>query len=79
MEKKGANSTDLERAIEGFRTVCKFNQVTCQKENQHGWTVLRKEFDEKFSDLHEKLNSLAVSNAELIAKVELLINDRKER
>jgi hypothetical protein len=60
MEKKGANSTDLDRAIDGFRTVCKFNQATCQKENVHGLTVLRKEFDEKLSDLYEKLNSLAV-------------------
>jgi len=76
VEKKGANSTDLDRAIDGFQTVCKFNQVSCQKENQHAWAKLIKEYDKKLGDLYEKLNALQVANANLVAKVEILIEER---
>ena len=76
IEKKGAYSKDIKLAIDGFSTVCKFNQATCQKSQDHLWMSRMKKFDEKHDVLLEKLNSLAISNANLVAKVELLITDR---
>jgi hypothetical protein len=77
LEKKGAKSTDLTTAIDGFRTVCKFNQVSCQKEMQHKWGLLQKEVDEKLGLIHEKMNAIAITNAKVITKLDILLKDRQ--
>lgn len=76
IEKKGANNQDLERITKDFQTVCRFNQVSCQKEMEYRWSALNKDHDKKLSELYEKLNELMVENGKLVAKVEILINDR---
>lgn len=74
IEEKGAK--DVKLALDGFSTVCKFNQVTCQKSQDHLWMIRMKKFDAKNDALLEKLSELAVSNANLYAKVDLLLSDR---
>ena len=77
LENNGAKCTDLNTAIDGFRTVCKFNQVSCQKEMAHNWGLLQKEVDEKLGLIHEKMNAIALTNAQLIAKLDVLLADRQ--
>ncbi len=67
LEQKGAKGADLSRAIDSFHTVCRFNQVSCQKE-------IESKLDKKLSMMHTKLNELAISNADVSAKVELLLS-----
>ena len=77
LEKKGAKVKDIDSAIDGFHTVCKFNQMTCQKEIAQQWAENLIEFDKKMGALYEKLNKIAVSNAKLVARVEVLLIDRQ--
>ena len=77
LEKKGAKVTDIDSAIDGFQTVCKFNQMSCQKEIAQQWAENLVEFDKKVGALYDKLNKIAVSNAELVARVEVLLLDRQ--
>lgn len=77
LEKKGAKSADLNTAIDGFRTVCQFNQVSCQKEMQHKWGLLQKEVDQKLGLIHKEMNAIAVTNAQLITKLDVLLADRQ--
>lgn len=76
LENRGVKSTDLSTAIDGFRTVCRFNQVSCQKEIESKWGLLQKEVDEKLGLIHEKMNAIAVTNAQLIAKIDILLTVR---
>jgi hypothetical protein len=76
LEQKGAKSTDINTAVDGFKTVCQFNQVSCQKEMQHKWGLLTKEVDEKLGLIYEKMNAIAVTNAQLLTKLDILLSDR---
>lgn len=76
LEKAGEKSLvngDLESAIDSFHTVCRFNQVSCQKENEQHMVKLMQDLDKKLETLYEKLNNIALCNAKLTAKVELLV------
>ena len=77
LEKKGAKVTDIDTAIDGFSTVCKFNQMSCQKEIAQQWAKNLVEFDKKVGALYERLNLIAVDNAKLVARVEVLLEDRQ--
>ena len=74
LERKRPKNSDLDHAIDGFHTVCRFNQVTCQKEIEHKTAGLGRDLDKKLAVMHEKVNGLAISNADVGAKIELLLN-----
>lgn len=76
LENKGAKNKDLDKAIDSFHTVCRFNQVSCQKEVEHKTSVLVEDFNTKLGVMHEKLNGIAVTNANLCARVDILIDER---
>lgn len=76
IETVAANNKDLERAISDFQTVCRFNQVSCQKEMEHRWAKIERQHEERLGELYERLNELMVENGKLVAKVDFLINDR---
>ncbi len=57
---------DLEVAIESFRTVCKFNQVTCQKGVNCQINKVREDLDGKLSQLYVLINKQAI----IIARVD---------
>ena len=78
-DKQKTTSKDITQALDGFKTICQFNQATCKIENEHKWNQIRNEIDNKLSALYEKLNDLATSNAELVAKVEILLKDRDRK
>jgi hypothetical protein len=77
LEMKAAEKGDLESAIDGFHTVCRFNQVSCQKENQVNTTKLFKELDGTLGEIFNKVGGLAVANAELSTKVEMMLKERE--
>lgn len=81
LEKKGAKNKDLNSAIDSFHTVCRFNQVSCQKEVEINTRDLMGELDGeldvKLAEMYDKLNKLAISNADLAAKVQILIRERE--
>jgi hypothetical protein len=51
--------------------------MSCQKEIAQQWSKNLLEFDAKLSGLYDKLNMIMVSNAELVARVEVLLIDRQ--
>ena len=67
MEKtKHPSETDLETAVTSFQTVCKFNQVSCQKTTACQINQVRNEFTKQLSGLVELVNKQAV----IIARVD---------
>ena len=65
---------DLERAIAAFQTVCKFNQVSCQKMNSVELVKLRKELDVRISGLYDLINKQAVLLGRVDERVAALSN-----
>lgn len=73
---------DLDRIVANFQTVCKFNQVSCQKMNtaelaklrKEMDTILRKEIATKFSSLTDLLHAQAVLLARLDERIAHLSN-----
>ena len=66
METKNPTKHDLNTVVDSFRTVCKFNQATCQKSNAAQIEKVRRELDQKLSDLYDLINKQAV----IIARVD---------
>jgi len=66
METKNPTKHDLNTVVDSFRTVCKFNQATCQKSNAAQIEKVRRELDHKLSDLYDLINKQAV----IIARVD---------
>jgi hypothetical protein len=75
IERAGADVQDLDRAIDSFHTVCRFNQVSCQKEIEHRQAKLIAALDVKLAKMYERVNALAISNAALEAQVKLLVKN----
>lgn len=63
---------DLEMAIDSFRTVCKFNQVSCQKGVNMEINKVRKELDQKLSALVDLVNKQAIIIARVDERVAVL-------
>ena len=78
LEKAGAKSKEVAAAIDAFHTVCKFNQVSCQKQIQAETAKMLKEINSQMAEIYEKLNQLAVSYADVAAKVEIIVKDREK-
>lgn len=67
MEKtKHPTKHDLEVAFESFRTVCKFNQASCQKGVHCELDKVRRDLDDKLSSLYDLINKQAI----IIARVD---------
>ena len=77
LEKACAKSKDVTTAIDSFHTVCKFNQVSCQKQIQAETSKMLKELSSELAEIYEKLNHLAVLYADVAAKVEIIVRDRE--
>ena len=65
---------DLERAIAAFQTVCKFNQISCQKMNSVELVKLRKEIEVRISGLYDLINKQAVLLGRVDERVAALSN-----
>ena len=76
LEKACAKTKDVSTAIDSFSTVCKFKQVSCQKQNQAETAKMLKDLSSQMAEIYEKLNHLAVSYADVAAKVEIIFQDR---
>ena len=76
MEKiKHPSTKDIEVAIDSMRTVCKFNQVSCQKGVECELNRVRADLDEKLSSLYDLVNKQAI----IIARVDERVANIHER
>lgn len=73
METKNPTKSELEMVVDSFHTVCKFNQASCQKSNAVNTLSLKKEMDEKLSDIYDIINEQKVMTARIDERVEILL------
>ena len=70
------STKDLEKTISNFQTICKFNQVTCQKGTEKAIHKVRQDIDDKLSALYELFNKQAVVIARVDERIAAL-HDRQ--
>jgi hypothetical protein len=79
MEKvKHPSAKDIETAIDSMRTVCKFNQVSCQKGVECELNRVRADLDDKLSGLYDLVNKQAIIIARVDERV-ATIHDKQDR
>ena len=71
---KRPTGKDIDRAVASFNTICKFNQVSCQKCTEAAISQVRLDIDSKLSSLYELINQQAVVIARTDERVAILIN-----
>lgn len=73
LELKKPSKSELTTAVESFRTVCKFNQATCQKEIGVDLIKIKAEMDKKLADIYSVINEQRVMTARIDERVEILL------
>lgn len=66
------SNTDLKQAFENFRTICKFNQVSCQKGIHCELDKVKTDIDAKLGALYELVHAQAVLMARVDERVAAL-------
>lgn len=72
METKNPSKDDLKKTVENIHTVCKFNQVSCQKALDSKISKVKDDLDNKLSELYELVNTQAILMARVDERVQAM-------
>lgn len=64
---------DLDTVVDSFRTVCKFNQVTCQKGNAVQMGKVKQDLEGKLAGLYTLVNNQAILMARVDERVAAIL------
>lgn len=74
---KHPSESDLNMAVGNFQTVCKFNQVSCQKATACQINKVNDDMKEKLADLYELIHAQAIIIARVDERVAAMHRNQK--
>jgi hypothetical protein len=76
---KRPSKKDLEITLDSFHSICKFNQVSCQKELDLKMIKIKQDVEEKLGELWELINQQAILMARVDERVAIMHNNGGKR